>query len=107
MERALAETGYSRFPVVDPDGRFVGYLHIKDLLALGDDPDAVLDLAAVRPLPQLPVSLPVPDALSRCGAARATWRWRPPRPARWWRWSPWKTWSRTWSARCETEPTVS
>ncbi|OHV03967.1 hemolysin family protein [Mycobacterium talmoniae] len=65
VERALAETGYSRFPVVDPDGRFVGYLHIKDLLALGDDPDAVLDLAAVRPLPQLPVSLPVPDALSR------------------------------------------
>lgn len=65
IEQALAETGYSRFPVVDLSGGFVGYLHIKDVLALGDDPDAVLDLSAVRPLPQVPDALPLPDALSR------------------------------------------
>jgi CBS domain containing-hemolysin-like protein len=65
IEQALAETGYSRFPVVDLSGGFVGYLHIKDVLALGDDPDAVLDLSAVRPLPQVPGALPLPDALSR------------------------------------------
>jgi CBS domain containing-hemolysin-like protein len=65
IERALAETGYSRFPVVDPSGRFVGYVHIKDLLPLVDDPDAVVDLSMVRPLPQISESMPLPDALSR------------------------------------------
>ncbi|MCY0611321.1 CBS domain-containing protein, partial [Klebsiella pneumoniae] len=35
VEQALAQTGYSRFPVVDRGGRFIGYLHIKDVLSLG------------------------------------------------------------------------
>lgn len=65
IERALTETGYSRFPVADLSGDFIGYLHIKDVLALADDPEAVLDLSMVRPLPQVPASLPLPDALSR------------------------------------------
>ena len=64
VEQALAETGYSRFPVVDGGGGFIGYLHIKDVLALGDDPDAVVDLAVVRPLPRVAATLPLPDALS-------------------------------------------
>jgi CBS domain containing-hemolysin-like protein len=65
IQRALADTGYSRFPVVDGSGRFVGYVHIKDVLPLVDDPDAVVDMAVVRPLPLVPESLPLPDALSR------------------------------------------
>jgi CBS domain containing-hemolysin-like protein len=65
VEKALATTGYSRFPVVDVDRRFIGYLHIKDLLPLGDDPQAVVDLSTVRPLPEVPASLSVPEALSR------------------------------------------
>ncbi|OBF19520.1 hemolysin family protein [Mycobacterium sp. ACS4331] len=65
VERALAETGYSRFPVADSAGVFIGYLHIKDVLALGDDPDAVVDPQAVRPLPRVAATLPLPDALSR------------------------------------------
>ena len=65
IQRALADTGYSRFPVVDLFGRFIGYVHIKDVLPLVDDPDAVVDLAMVRPLPQVPESMPLPDALSR------------------------------------------
>jgi CBS domain containing-hemolysin-like protein len=65
IEKALAETGYSRFPVTDVDGRFIGYLHIKDVLSVVDDPQAVLDLATVRPLPELPGSMPSPEALSR------------------------------------------
>jgi CBS domain containing-hemolysin-like protein len=65
VERALAETGYSRFPVADSFGEFIGYLHIKDVLPEVDDPEAVLDVSMVRPLPQVPASLPVPDALSR------------------------------------------
>jgi CBS domain containing-hemolysin-like protein len=65
VERALAQTGYSRFPVTARDGKFIGYLHIKDVLTLNDDPDTVIDLALVRPLPRVPTSLPLADALSR------------------------------------------
>jgi CBS domain containing-hemolysin-like protein len=65
IQRQLADTGYSRFPVVDPSGRFIGYVHIKDVLPLVDNPDAVVDLAMVRPLPQVPASMPLPDALTR------------------------------------------
>jgi CBS domain containing-hemolysin-like protein len=69
VEQALAETGYSRFPVVDVDGRtFIGYLHVKDLLSLGppehEDPRTVIDLAVVRPLPRVSESMPLPQALS-------------------------------------------
>ena len=65
VEQALAQTGYSRFPVVGLDGDFIGYLHIKDVLTLSDDPATVIDLALVRPLPRVPESLPLADALSR------------------------------------------
>jgi CBS domain containing-hemolysin-like protein len=65
IQHALAETGYSRFPVTDSAGQYIGYVHIKDVLPLVDDPDAVVDLAMVRPLPQFQESTPEPDALSR------------------------------------------
>jgi CBS domain containing-hemolysin-like protein len=65
IEQALAQSGYSRFPVANLDGKFIGYLHIKDVLTLGDDPQTVVDLALVRPLPRVPESLPLADALSR------------------------------------------
>jgi CBS domain containing-hemolysin-like protein len=65
VEKALAQTGYSRFPVAGLDGAFIGYLHIKDVLMLGDDPRTVIDPALVRPLPRVPRSLPLADALSR------------------------------------------
>ncbi|HTI74884.1 MAG TPA: hemolysin family protein [Mycobacterium sp.] len=64
IQRALAETGYSRFPVVDSWGRFIGYVHIKDVLPAVDDPDAVVDLTKVRPLPEVSESTPLPEALS-------------------------------------------
>jgi len=65
VEEALSETGYSRFPVVDASGAFIGYLHIKDVLSRVDDTDAVLDASMVRPLPSVAASLPLPDALFR------------------------------------------
>jgi CBS domain containing-hemolysin-like protein len=65
LEQAVAQTGYSRFPIVAPNGEFIGYLHIKDVLTLSDDPQTVIDLAVVRPLPRVPKSLPLADALSR------------------------------------------
>lgn len=61
---ALTETGYSRFPVTDGSSAFIGYLHIKDVLAYVDDYSAVLDRSLVRPLPMVPSMLPVPEALS-------------------------------------------
>jgi CBS domain containing-hemolysin-like protein len=64
IERALADTGYSRFPVTDETGGYLGYLHIKDVLSLINDPAAVIDRSMVRPFPRLAASLPVPDALS-------------------------------------------
>jgi CBS domain containing-hemolysin-like protein len=64
IQRALAETGYSRFPAT-ASGRFIGYLHIKDVLGLIDEPGAVIDRSAVRPLPEVRDTLPLPDALSR------------------------------------------
>jgi CBS domain containing-hemolysin-like protein len=65
VEQALVQTGYSRFPVVGLSGEFIGYLHIKDVLTLGDDPQTVIDLTRVRPLPRVPKSMPLADALSR------------------------------------------
>lgn len=65
VEQALAKTGYSRFPVIDVDERFIGYLHIKDVLSLGVDPQATVDASTVRPLPEVPELMPLPEALSR------------------------------------------
>jgi CBS domain containing-hemolysin-like protein len=50
--------------VSDPNGAFIGYLHIKDVLALINDPSAVVPAETVRPLPTVAASTPVPDALS-------------------------------------------
>ncbi|KWX66695.1 hemolysin family protein [Mycobacterium sp. NAZ190054] len=68
LEQALKETGYSRFPVAGPEGVFIGYLHIKDVLPLvnGDSGStSVIEMSMVRPLPKVPASLPLPDALTR------------------------------------------
>lgn len=65
IQQALEDSGYSRFPVTGSGGQFIGYVHIKDVLRLVNDADAVVDLSMVRPLPEVPASLPLPDALSR------------------------------------------
>jgi len=65
IEEALAATGYSRFPVVDEAGEFIGFVHIKDMLDLIDLPGAVLGASVVRYLPRLPATTPLPDALAR------------------------------------------
>jgi magnesium and cobalt exporter, CNNM family len=71
IQQAVVEAGHSRFPVVDSDGRFVGYVHIKDVLPAVDDPEAVVDRSTIRPLPEVPDTLPLPDALSRLKRANA------------------------------------
>jgi magnesium and cobalt exporter, CNNM family len=59
VARAVAETGYSRFPVRAPDavpGGFSGYLHVKDILDIADDPSAPVPPQRVRRLPQVRVT---------------------------------------------------
>ena len=59
VARAVAETGFSRFPVRSgngPAGGFSGYLHVKDVLDLADDPAAAVPTARVRKLPQVQAS---------------------------------------------------
>jgi CBS domain containing-hemolysin-like protein len=37
LERLVARTGFSRFPVIDDDGDLDGYLHLKDVLYADDE----------------------------------------------------------------------
>ncbi|MEU7145478.1 hypothetical protein ABZ942_38950 [Nocardia sp. NPDC046473] len=39
IETTVAETGFSRYPVQASDGSLVGYLHAKDVLDMGADPE--------------------------------------------------------------------
>lgn len=36
IEELSARTRFSRFPITDTDGSFIGYIHVKDLLSLDD-----------------------------------------------------------------------
>lgn len=50
VERAVARTGFSRFPVVAADGTALGYLHVKDVLdADGAARSAPVDETRIRP----------------------------------------------------------
>lgn len=54
VERAAVETGYSRFPVRNAKGAFVGYIHLKDVLGLPDGlQDEPLPKDRLRPLPEI------------------------------------------------------
>lgn len=54
VEDAVSATGYSRFPVTDANGSYMGYVHVKDVLDNVLDPatgpDQLLDIADLRPL---------------------------------------------------------
>jgi len=54
VERSVARTGFSRYPVVDDAGQPVGYLHLKDVLYAGPA-DRALPVPGwrVRPLAQV------------------------------------------------------
>jgi len=69
VEQAVVETGFSRYPVRASDGSLVGYLHLKDVLdKVGDDragPDTVIPRTDIRPLPSLPATTPLFEAVTR------------------------------------------
>lgn len=78
VERAVARTGFSRFPVVDAAGRAVGYLHLKDVLyARGEERHQPVAAARVRPLAVVAPGDEIEDALAtmqRTGAHLASVR---------------------------------
>ena len=105
VERLVARTGFSRFPVVGRAGELVGYLHVKDVLYADDD-----GLRGCRCRPRRVRALvhgardeDVEDALvamQRAGAHLARVRRRRRRDRRRGRSS--RTSSRSWSARSAT-----
>jgi CBS domain containing-hemolysin-like protein len=72
VEQACATTGFSRFPIRADDGKFIGYLHIRDVIDIpAEDRDEPVPASRIRPLPvvvagtQLRVAL---DRMRRLGA---------------------------------------
>jgi CBS domain containing-hemolysin-like protein len=62
LEQLSASSGYSRFPVVDGDGRALGYLHVKD--ALDAMPrDEPFGMSAMRRIALVRSSMPLDDVL--------------------------------------------
>ncbi len=68
---AVGETGYSRFPVLASDTGFAGYLHVKDILDLIDDPEAAVPRERVRGLPTVAADARLDVALAALRRARA------------------------------------
>jgi CBS domain containing-hemolysin-like protein len=72
VERQVALTGFSRFPVAAPGGRLLGYLHVMDVLyAQGEERHRPLPQALIRRLAQVAPATEVEDvlaAMQRTGA---------------------------------------
>ncbi|MCF7548858.1 hemolysin family protein [Pseudonocardia sp. WMMC193] len=71
VQRAVAATGFSRFPLRAPDGRFTGYLHVKDVLDVMDDPGAAIPAGRVRGLPEIPADARLDEAVAALRTTRA------------------------------------
>ena len=74
VAEAVAETGFSRFPMRAPSGDLAGYLHVKDILDLLDDPATAVPAPRVRTLPggaHLHAGWTRPSPC--CGAPGPTW----------------------------------
>jgi CBS domain containing-hemolysin-like protein len=64
VEELTVRTGYSRFPVAEEAGaRYLGYLHVKDVLDL-EDQDRPVPQRLWRPITTLRADLPLDDALT-------------------------------------------
>ncbi|MBF6300179.1 HlyC/CorC family transporter [Nocardia amamiensis] len=69
VESAVAETGFSRYPVRASDGSLVGYLHVKDVLdKVADEsagPATPIPRTDIRPLPTVGMGTALYEALAR------------------------------------------
>ena len=66
VERTCARTGFSRFPIIEADGRFSGYLHIRDVVDIpAERRDEPLPASRIRALPTVPPTTDLRTALDR------------------------------------------
>jgi CBS domain containing-hemolysin-like protein len=68
LEQLSARSGFSRFPVVDGQGRALGYLHVKDALDAAHR-EAPFPVGALRPIARVRATTPLDDVL---GAMRSS-----------------------------------
>ncbi|OIK01365.1 hemolysin family protein [Streptomyces colonosanans] len=69
LEQLSAESGFSRFPVVDEGRRIINYLHVKD--ALDASPrDAPFRLRDMRPVARVRENTPLDDVLTAMRGSR-------------------------------------
>lgn len=72
VERAVAATGFSRYPLRTADGALVGYLHVKDVLGLaGEDPQSPVPAGSLRALPEVRADAKLDEALAGLRRARS------------------------------------
>jgi CBS domain containing-hemolysin-like protein len=65
IESAVGKFGYSRYPLTDDSGQFVGYLHLKDVIDLREDElDEAFPTKRIRTLISLPARMELEDALA-------------------------------------------
>ncbi|WP_133915254.1 hemolysin family protein [Streptomyces sp. NBC_00582] len=69
LEALAAESGFSRFPVVDEGRRIIGYLHVKDALDASprDEPFRLRDM---RPIARVREATPLDDVLTAMRGSR-------------------------------------
>ncbi|ROZ61768.1 HlyC/CorC family transporter [Kocuria soli] len=66
LERLTAETGFSRFPVVGPDGELQGYVHTKDVLGLAPEQrDQPFDRSILHQLGTVPEEAKLQSVMRR------------------------------------------
>jgi CBS domain containing-hemolysin-like protein len=69
LEQLAAESGFSRFPVLDAGRRILGYLHVKD--ALDATPrDVPFPVSAMRPIARVRATTPLDDVLTAMRRSR-------------------------------------
>lgn len=71
LERLSGQSGYSRFPVVDPQQRILGYLHVKDALdADVEARDEPFPVSELRSIAQVRADTPLDDVLTAMRRSR-------------------------------------
>ncbi|MYV54826.1 hemolysin family protein [Streptomyces sp. SID3212] len=69
LEGLAAESGFSRFPVVDASRRILGYLHVKDALDAAPR-DSPFEVSAMRAIARVTDTTPMDDVLNAMRRSR-------------------------------------
>lgn len=69
LEQLAAESGFSRFPVLDDTRRILGYLHVKDALDAARR-NVPFPVSALRPIARVRAATPLDDVLTAMRGSR-------------------------------------